>query len=95
MLDENTFLANKFAELFGDGTASGVGGHVPVVPTFGNNDVSPHNQLAPGPNRWTKAYSHIWDMFIPVKQRRDFRRGGWFYVEVIPGRLAVFSLNTM
>ena len=32
---------------------------------------------------------------IPEEQRHSFARGGWYYVEVMPNRLAVFSLNTM
>ncbi|KAL9037903.1 MAG: hypothetical protein Q9214_005496 [Letrouitia sp. 1 TL-2023] len=55
----------------------------------------PHNILAKGPNRWTKRFSHIWRKFIPEEQQHSFVRGGWFMVEVIPDRLAVFSLNTL
>jgi endopolyphosphatase len=68
---------------------------VPVVPTIGNNDVLPHNEMRAGPNRWTRAYLDIWRKFIPRSQRPTFEQGGWFFVEVIPDRLAVFSLNTM
>lgn len=68
---------------------------IPIVPTFGNNDILPHNIFVKGPNRWTKTYSQVWRSFIPEEQRHQFDRGGWFYVEVIPNRLAVFSLNTM
>ncbi len=91
VLGQNKLLADKFVELFGGQD----GRPVPVIPTIGNNDVSPHNELAPGPNTWTKAYSDVWKDFIPARQRHAFRRNGWFYVEVIPDRLAVISLNTM
>lgn len=68
---------------------------VPIVPTFGNNDILPHNIFTPGPNRWTRKYEDIWQRFIPQEQRHSFARGGWFFTEVIPNRLAVFSLNTI
>ncbi|KAI1083321.1 hypothetical protein F5B20DRAFT_529551 [Whalleya microplaca] len=68
---------------------------VPVVPTFGNNDIYPHNTLMPGPNNILNTYTDIWERFIPEDQRHSFEFGGWFYVEVIPDKLAVFSLNTM
>lgn len=96
----NELLVTKFVEVFGkddnldddDPTNDFV---IPIIPTLGNNDILPHNILAPGPNRWTKSYLDIWKMFIPEEQRHGFDRGGWFVVEVIPNKLAVFSLNTL
>ena len=98
--DLNEFLVDKFVEVFGkednindtDPTNDFI---VPIVPTFGNNDVLPHNIFSPGPNRWTKRYLDIWNRFIPEEQRHGFSSGGWFLVEVIPNKLAVFSLNTL
>ena len=91
---------HKFVEVFGkddniddpDPTNDFV---VPIVPTFGNNDILPHNIFTPGPNRWTRKYEDIWRRFVPQAQRHSFARGGWFFTEVIPNRLAVFSLNTL
>ena len=96
----NELVVDKFVEVFGkednindtDPTNDLI---IPIVPTWGNNDVLPHNILDPGPNRWTKKYLSIWRKFIPEEQRHGFSRGGWFYVEVIPKKLAVFSLNTL
>lgn len=96
----NELLVTKFVEVFGkedhindtDPTNDFI---IPIVPTFGNNDILPHNILSKGPNRWTKRYTSIWNRFIPEEQRHGFQRGGWFYVEVIPHQLAVFSLNTL
>lgn len=68
---------------------------IPVIPTLGNNDVLPHNIFREGPNTWTKHFAHIWDSFIPEAQRHTFQQGGFFYTEVIPNHLAVFSLNTL
>lgn len=68
---------------------------IPVVPTFGNNDILPHNIFDIGPNRWTKQYLSIWRHFIPEEQRHQFDQGGWFSVEVIPNHLTVFSLNSL
>ena len=100
MLKLNNLVVDKFVEVFGkddnindtDPTNDFV---IPIVPTYGNNDILPHNIFTPGPNRWTKNYLHIWRNFIPEEQRHGFGRGGWFSVEVIPNRLTVFSLNTL
>ncbi|KAL9627970.1 MAG: hypothetical protein Q9164_007433, partial [Protoblastenia rupestris] len=100
VLDLNAMLITKFTEVFGkddnindtDPTNDFI---IPIVPTFGNNDIMPHNILDPGPNRWTRKFTHVWRNFIPESQRHSFERGGWFYVEVIPNQLAVFSLNTL
>ncbi|UNI14997.1 Endopolyphosphatase [Purpureocillium takamizusanense] len=93
VLDSNRRVADKFVEAFTlphDGRLA-----IPVIPTFGNNDFLPHNIMEAGPNKWFHAYSDIWSRFVPEEQRHSFGFGGWFYVEVIPGKLAVFSLNTM
>jgi endopolyphosphatase len=86
-------MVDKFVETFSDETTRRL--TIPVVPTLGNNDILPHNILLPGPNRWLQYYTDIWKPFIPEEQRHSFEFGGWFYVEVIPNRLAVFSLNTL
>ena len=100
IVDLNNMVVGKFVEVFGkddnlddpDPTNDFV---VPIVPTFGNNDILPHNIFEPGPNRWTKDYAEIWRKFIPEAQKHSFARGGWFFTEVIPNRLAVVSLNTL
>ncbi|KAF1816997.1 Endopolyphosphatase [Eremomyces bilateralis CBS 781.70] len=97
---QNEFVVEKFREAFGkpedwDDNDSTNDFLVPIVPTFGNNDVLPHNILLEGPNFWTERYLKIWKQFIPGEQRHQFQRGGWYYVEVIPDKLAVFSLNTL
>lgn len=92
----NELMVSKFEEVFGvDDTDPTSDFSIPIVPTFGNNDILPHNILEDGPNRWTRKYSSLWKKFIPEVQRHTFVRGGWFYTEVIPNKLAVFSLNTL
>ncbi|KAJ9607476.1 Endopolyphosphatase [Cladophialophora chaetospira] len=100
VLKSNRFIVDKFVETFGkpdniddpDPTNDFV---VPIVPTFGNNDILPHNIFNPGPNKWTRVYLDVWNRFVPQAQRHSFSRGGWFFSEVIPNKLAVFSLNTL
>ncbi|PSN72989.1 Endopolyphosphatase [Corynespora cassiicola Philippines] len=98
IIKQNEFVVSKFAQVFGnqgsghDSTSDYI---VPIVPTFGNNDIMPHNIFLAGPNKWTMKYLDIWRDFIPEAQRHQFQQGGWFYKEVIPGKLAVISLNTM
>ncbi|PWY80505.1 endopolyphosphatase [Aspergillus heteromorphus CBS 117.55] len=90
----NEFIADKFIDTFQvKKGASGVS--IPVVPTFGNNDIMPHNIFKDGPNRWTKQYKEVWHKFIPEHQLHSFVEGGWFVSEVIPDTLAVISLNTL
>lgn len=98
--NSNEFLVNKFVEVFGkDDSTNNTNPTndfiIPIVPTFGNNDILPHNILDPGPNRWTKSFLSIWRRFIPEEQRHSFERGGWFFAEVVPNKLAVFNLNTL
>jgi endopolyphosphatase len=94
VLSTNRWIVEKFQDIFRqDDSDNGLA--IPIVPTFGNNDILPHNILLSGPNRWLKTYTDIWRKFIPEEQRHGFERGGWYYVEVIPNKLAVFSLNTL
>lgn len=98
MIGLNQFMVEKIVEVFGkeddddDPTNDLI---IPVIPNFGNNDILPHNIFTPGPNRWTRKFSKIWRKLIPEPQRHSFERGGWFFVEVIPEKLAVFSINTL
>lgn len=92
VLGANRRLSDKFVDTFADSTGKLT---IPIIPTFGNNDFLPHNIMNPGPNKWLTAYTDIWRRFIPEEQRHSFEFGGWFYTEVIPNKLAVFSLNTM
>lgn len=95
VLETNTWVADRFIEVFSVNNDPQKSLSIPIIPTFGNNDILPHNILLGGPNKWLKAYSSIWSKFVPEEQRHGFERGGWFYVEVIPNQLAVFSLNTL
>ena len=93
-------LVDKFTEVFGKGenvndTDPTNDMVIPIIPTFGNNDMLPHNIMYPGPNFWTKHFSNVWKKLIPEEQRHGFERGGWFFVEAIPHQLAIFSLNTL
>ncbi|GAM82422.1 hypothetical protein ANO11243_004010 [Dothideomycetidae sp. 11243] len=94
----NTFMVSKFDEVFGrerDNKDPYDDYIVPIVPTLGNNDILPHNIFDVGPNDWTRAYLDIWKGFIPELERHEFDQSGWFAVEVIPGYLTAFSLNTL
>ncbi|EME49141.1 hypothetical protein DOTSEDRAFT_68022 [Dothistroma septosporum NZE10] len=101
VLGLNRFMVDKVAEVFGkrNGDEEDQDPNndfiIPIVPNLGNNDILPHNILAKGPNQWTRTYSRLWRQFIPEVQKHSFEQGGWFYVEVIPHKLAVFSLNTL
>lgn len=101
VIGSNEFMVQKMFEVFGkhNGDEEDEDPNndyiVPIVPTFGNNDILPHNVMTAGPNSWTRTYTKLWRQFVPEAQRHQFEQGGWFYVEVIPNKLAVFSLNTL
>ncbi|KAG1178224.1 hypothetical protein G6F70_001246 [Rhizopus microsporus] len=69
---------------------------IPVIPSFGNNDVFPHNQMG-GPDKdgdLLDFYGTLWNHWIPHSQRSTFRQGGYFMIQVTPN-IYVISLNTM
>lgn len=68
---------------------------VKIVPSLGNNDVYPHNLVAPGPTLQTREMYKIWRSFVPAEQMHTFDRGIYYFREVIPGKLAVLSINTL
>lgn len=68
---------------------------VELIPSLGNNDVYPHNLFAPGPTLQTRELFQIWKSFVPQNQLNVFNRGAYFFKEVIPGQLAVLSINTL
>lgn len=62
---------------------------------LGNNDVHPHNELRGIRNNpQLLEFSALWSDFIPPKQIKAFRRGGYFAVDVVRG-LRVLSLNSL
>lgn len=65
------------------------------IPSLGNNDVYPHNLFAEGPTLQTREFYKIWRPYIPQAQLHLFNKGAYFFQEVIPGQLAVLSINTL
>lgn len=68
---------------------------VDLIPSVGNNDVYPHNVFAIGPNSQTRELYNIWLPFVPQNQLHTFNRGAYFFKEIIPGQLAILSINTL
>ncbi|KAI5950116.1 PPN1 [Candida jiufengensis] len=68
---------------------------VDLIPSLGNNDVYPHNLFSIGPTLQTRELFQIWQKFIPQSQLHIFNRGAYFFKEVIPGKLAILSINTL
>jgi endopolyphosphatase len=92
----NAAIANKLIDVFSHRSKQPTEALIiPIIPNIGNNDIMPHNIFTKGPNRWTEKLSHLWEAFIPEEQRHTFIEGGYFHTEVIPNKLAVFSLNTL
>lgn len=68
---------------------------VEVIPSIGNNDVFPHNLFSLGPTLQTREFYKIWHPFVPEEQQRMFDKAASFFTEIIPGKLAVLSINTL
>ncbi|KAG0298639.1 Endopolyphosphatase [Linnemannia gamsii] len=93
--DLNKAIANKFLETFTPDKDDPFEQRIPIVPSIGNNDVYPHNIMEKGPNRILQHFSDIWSKFIPESQYHTFQHGGYYVSEVVPGKITVFSLNTL
>ncbi|KAI8804023.1 Metallo-dependent phosphatase-like protein [Cladochytrium replicatum] len=92
----NLLAVDYLREAFGK--KSGDGWRVPMIPSIGNNDIYPHNRLEyipRRPNHILDFFAEAWKGMIPKDQVKEFRHGGWFYVEVVPSKLWVVSLNTL
>ncbi|KAJ1882157.1 Endopolyphosphatase [Coemansia sp. RSA 486] len=104
IIEQNRLAASAMRNAFGSHG-------VPVVPNIGNNDISPHNELAaPGHKRARKTFrllADVWDGLVPKDQLATFLYGGYFARDVVDynykssssGRkrrgLTVLSLNTI
>ncbi|CAI5109750.1 ANM_HP_G0267450.mRNA.1.CDS.1 [Saccharomyces cerevisiae] len=96
IFDMNNIVADKMTEVFSAGNEEDPRDFdVSVIPSLGNNDVFPHNMFALGPTLQTREYYRIWKNFVPQQQQRTFDRSASFLTEVIPGKLAVLSINTL
>lgn len=96
IFDLNREISDKFVELFrNESSPDPYELNLKVIPSLGNNDVFPHNMFSLGPTLQTRELFNIWSGFIPPEQQHTFDRSTSFFVEVIPGKLAVISLNTL
>ena len=96
IFDLNRKVSEKFVKLFKNHDSQDpYDFDVKVIPSLGNNDVFPHNMFSLGPTLQTRELFSIWSNFIPPEQQNTFDRSTSFFIEVIPGKLAVISLNTL
>ncbi|CAI4056486.1 hypothetical protein N7582_000628 [Saccharomyces uvarum] len=96
IFDMNDIVAAKMTEIFSAGNEEDPRDFdVSVIPSLGNNDVFPHNMFALGPTLQTREYYRLWKNFVPQQQQRIFDRSASYLTEVIPGKLAVLSINTL
>lgn len=92
----NAKMAKKFQDIFRNPNSLNPRDFdVDVIPSLGNNDVFPHNLFSLGPTLQTREIYNMWANFIPQEQQRTFARDTSFFVEVIPNKLAVLSINTL
>ncbi|CCH46893.1 Endopolyphosphatase [Wickerhamomyces ciferrii] len=96
IFDMNRKVSQKFIKHFANHDSQDPRDfRIPVIPSLGNNDVFPHNLFSPGPTLQTRELWNIWSNFIPQDQLHVFERGAYFFQEVIPGKLAILSINTL
>lgn len=70
---------------------------IPIIPSFGNNDLLPHNILpyhARGDERHLNAFGKLWEKHIPDNQMKTFNEIGCFYNDIGPA-IRVLSINTL
>jgi endopolyphosphatase len=70
---------------------------VPIIPSFGNNDLSPHNILSydpKGKEPHLNFFAKLWEKHIPGEQLKTFMEIGCFFSNVGP-KIRVFSINTL
>ncbi|GAB5590600.1 Endopolyphosphatase [Umbelopsis nana] len=81
----NQRVADLMEKTFGFNPSGDADQHyVPIVPSFG------------GPTNPTiRRFLDIWRPFIPYDQLHTFQMGGYFAVDVIPGKIRVLALNTL
>jgi hypothetical protein len=67
------------------------------IHSLGNNDCYPHNIFYEGgpTNPTIRRFLDIWRPFIPYDQLHTFQSGGYFSVDVIPGKVRVLAINTL
>ncbi|RIA88153.1 Metallo-dependent phosphatase-like protein [Glomus cerebriforme] len=90
----NKFITEKFLKTFSN-MREQAPHFIPIIPSIGNNDIYPNNIIGAGPNELLSIIHDIWSPFIPKGQHKTFLDGGYYYKEVIPGKLIVVSLNTL
>lgn len=95
IFDMNELVSDLVVDTFRSSEDMGSPLAIPVVPSLGNNDVYPHNLFAKGPTMQTRELFKIWQPFIPPEQLHVFSRGAYFFKEVVRGKLAVLSINTL
>ncbi|KAH3687088.1 hypothetical protein WICPIJ_001917, partial [Wickerhamomyces pijperi] len=96
IFEMNKLVSREFSKIFHTETSPDPREFdVDVIPSLGNNDVYPHNLFSPGPTLQTRELWSIWQDYIPQEQLHIFEKGAYYMKEVIPGKLAVISLNTL
>ncbi|SCV03577.1 LAME_0H11540g1_1 [Lachancea meyersii CBS 8951] len=96
IFDLNAQMAQRFEKIFRNpDNIDPRDFDVEVIPSLGNNDVFPHNLFSLGPTLQTRELTNMWSNFVPQEQQRAFARGTSYFVEVIPGKLAVLSIETL
>eukprot|EP00127_Corallochytrium_limacisporum_P006191 Clim_evm8s221 gene=Clim_evmTU8s221 len=66
---------------------------VPVLPSIGNNDIFPHNQILPQHDKMLPRMAKAWSRFLTQKELKFFEKHG-YYSSKVASHLVVVALNT-
>ncbi|KAG2226245.1 hypothetical protein INT45_005917 [Circinella minor] len=65
-----------------------------VYPVIGNNDVEPHNSCEEDDEQF-QTIASIWEPLKLNTTSGDFGKGGYFYEDVVPGKIRTIHTNTL
>ncbi|KAI8148343.1 Metallo-dependent phosphatase-like protein [Fennellomyces sp. T-0311] len=87
VIAEQKTVVNHFTKVFDISTTK-------VLPVIGNNDVHPHNSCEDTDKQF-KTIESIWEPFGLNTTKAHFEKGGYFYEDVVPGKIRTIHTNTL
>ncbi|KAI9495013.1 Metallo-dependent phosphatase-like protein [Zychaea mexicana] len=84
VINEQKEVVGHFNKIFGP----------KVYPVIGNNDVEPHNSCDENDEQF-KTIASIWQPLALNTSNHHYTRGGYFYEDVVPGKIRTVHTNTL
>ncbi|KAI9253397.1 Metallo-dependent phosphatase-like protein [Phascolomyces articulosus] len=83
VINEQKIVVDHFKDIFDSN-----------YPVIGNNDVEPHNSCEENDQQFQNIAS-VWEPLKLNTSSHGFQRGGYFYEDVVPGKLRTIHTNTL